>query len=262
MGRPKIYSEEEAKEREFSQKRRHQLQRYGVEEEQYQEMFVVQEGCCAICSSPDPGAGKTNFCVDHCHKTNRIRGLLCAKCNRGLGLAGDDPMVLTRAASYLMASKMSSRPSIRELKWMKLCLENSTRFSTCSKAQYFAVILDEAGKVLSQGYNGPPQGAIHCVDGGCQRPVDDSPSGSSYFNCTAAHAEAGAILRLDSFQRPEVIIINGTPCFDCARLIMHKAIPRVVCIRDDKYDFTQVRDMLAVAGTSVVEVSSEDLHEV
>lgn len=55
-------------------------------------------GQCNIC-------GKTaNLAVDHDHKTNKFRGLLCSNCNMGLGHFKDDPMLLEFAQIYLMLS--------------------------------------------------------------------------------------------------------------------------------------------------------------
>ncbi|MEV7073553.1 endonuclease VII domain-containing protein [Streptomyces sp. NPDC093990] len=59
------------------------------------EMVAVRRGLCAICSTV-PAVH-----VDHCHKTGRVRGVLCFNCNSGLGLLGDDPEALNRAADYL-----------------------------------------------------------------------------------------------------------------------------------------------------------------
>jgi hypothetical protein len=54
---------------------------------------------CAICDD-ELGTGKQVH-VDHCHRTNRVRGILCAKCNTGLGKLGDDIEGLRRALAYL-----------------------------------------------------------------------------------------------------------------------------------------------------------------
>jgi Recombination endonuclease VII len=59
---------------------------YGLTVEQYQEMVRQQNGVCAICGRPPKGGKKTKrLSVDHCHKTGRIRGLLCTRCNIALG---------------------------------------------------------------------------------------------------------------------------------------------------------------------------------
>lgn len=57
--------------------------------------------CCTICGSEE------TLVVDHDHKTNSIRGLLCNHCNRGLGHFKDDPDLLEYARIYLLASKDS-----------------------------------------------------------------------------------------------------------------------------------------------------------
>jgi hypothetical protein len=72
---------------------------YGLSAEDYQKLFEFQNGRCAICLE----TRKTNLAVDHCHKTEAIRGLLCARCNGQLLARGarDRPEVLRRAATYL-----------------------------------------------------------------------------------------------------------------------------------------------------------------
>lgn len=52
---------------------------------------------CVICGSDE------NLVVDHCHKTNVIRGMLCNHCNRGLGHFRDDPELLEFARIYLLS---------------------------------------------------------------------------------------------------------------------------------------------------------------
>lgn len=57
------------------------LKRYGITEDQYNELLRKQEGRCAVCGR-DGGKFKTKLAVDHDHKTGHVRGLLCKYCNR------------------------------------------------------------------------------------------------------------------------------------------------------------------------------------
>ncbi|MCX5338149.1 endonuclease VII domain-containing protein [Streptomyces sp. NBC_00124] len=59
------------------------------------ELVASQKGLCVIC----PKGPAVH--VDHCHKTGRVRGVLCFNCNSGLGLLRDDPEAMNRAADYL-----------------------------------------------------------------------------------------------------------------------------------------------------------------
>lgn len=61
-------------------------------------MLIEQEGLCAICRQPSDGR---RLDIDHDHKTDRVRGLLCRKCNLSIGKFEDDPNMLRRAAEYL-----------------------------------------------------------------------------------------------------------------------------------------------------------------
>lgn len=74
-------------------------ERRGITKEQYDIVFKLQEGKCAICGLPP----KDNhaLAMDHNHATNEFRGLLCKECNRALGLFGDNIDVLTNAVNYL-----------------------------------------------------------------------------------------------------------------------------------------------------------------
>ena len=68
--------------------------------ESYLQMLEEQQGCCAICRQKELSK-KTRLFVDHDHKTGKIRGLLCHKCNAGLGMFSDSIDFLLKASQYL-----------------------------------------------------------------------------------------------------------------------------------------------------------------
>jgi len=74
------------------------LKRYGLTPERYEVMRQEQNGKCAICGTPEQGHP---LCVDHCHASGRIRGLLCKHCNSGLGYFHDDREAIRNAIQYL-----------------------------------------------------------------------------------------------------------------------------------------------------------------
>lgn len=74
------------------------LRYYGIAVEVYDILYRRQQGKCAICLNPPK---KHRLCVDHCHKTGKIRGLLCRRCNAGLGLLQDSKKIIRRALKYL-----------------------------------------------------------------------------------------------------------------------------------------------------------------
>ena len=87
-----------------SRRRVRLLVQYGISEMDYARMLTEQNGGCAICGD-DGSAGRGGVLhVDHCHQTGRVRGLLCDRCNHGLGNFKDDPALLRRAAYYLEAA--------------------------------------------------------------------------------------------------------------------------------------------------------------
>lgn len=74
---------------------------YGLSIEAYEELLERQNGCCAICREPAPG--DLALAADHDHATGAIRGLLCSRCNYGLGSFRDDPELLRTAVAYVNA---------------------------------------------------------------------------------------------------------------------------------------------------------------
>lgn len=83
-------------------KRNYRAKAYGFTREAanaaYDSLWILQEGKCAICKNTEAGR---QLALDHCHQTNTIRGLLCTKCNTGLGLLGDSIDGIQSALDYL-----------------------------------------------------------------------------------------------------------------------------------------------------------------
>ena len=84
---------------------------YGLTNADYAQMLLEQKGVCLICKRPETRVSNKSgsvqpLCVDHNHKTNRVRGLLCNRCNRSIGLLEkyDDALELSkRIVAYLEA---------------------------------------------------------------------------------------------------------------------------------------------------------------
>jgi hypothetical protein len=76
--------------------------RYGITKEEYKKLEKKQNNLCACCKQKPQNRGRNDsFVVDHCHATGRVRGLLCAKCNAGIGFFDDTPALLVLASEYL-----------------------------------------------------------------------------------------------------------------------------------------------------------------
>jgi hypothetical protein len=74
--------------------------RYGLTPECYESLIVKQAGGCAICRVTLTMAAQVH--LDHCHATGKVRGILCQKCNIGLGHFNDDMKLLRSAIHYLI----------------------------------------------------------------------------------------------------------------------------------------------------------------
>ncbi len=78
---------------------------YGIDIEQFESMIADQDNKCLICEI-ELGTGNSRPCVDHCHATESVRGVLCFLCNAGLGCFRDNETALANAIEYLHATKM------------------------------------------------------------------------------------------------------------------------------------------------------------
>ena len=79
--------------------------KYGISSAEYDNMLEKQDNKCKICLTSFADItlknGRTPVHIDHCHTTNKIRGLLCNYCNSGLGFFKDNTERLTNAIVYL-----------------------------------------------------------------------------------------------------------------------------------------------------------------
>ena len=73
---------------------------YGITSDNYREIYEKQEGRCAICRNDIKFRTKYTH-IDHNHHTGKVRGLLCNKCNTGLGKFNDDLKILQSALDYI-----------------------------------------------------------------------------------------------------------------------------------------------------------------
>lgn len=80
---------------------RYYQQTYGITRAERDAMLERQGGKCAICRAETTFRGRGGAHLDHCHKTGKIREVLCSSCNQALGAFNDDPNLLRRAASHI-----------------------------------------------------------------------------------------------------------------------------------------------------------------
>lgn len=90
------YADPRVRDQVLAHRLRHQ---YGIDLVDYRRLLALQNGRCAVCRRLP--TERNRICVDHDHATDEVRGLLCARCNRALGLLRDDPAVLASAIEYL-----------------------------------------------------------------------------------------------------------------------------------------------------------------
>lgn len=91
-------------------KNSHLKRKFGIDLEAYNNMLLEQNNVCKICKKEENRIfKKTNkkidLAVDHCHKTGKVRGLLCSSCNTSLGKFDDSIEILQNAIDYLKKSR-------------------------------------------------------------------------------------------------------------------------------------------------------------
>jgi dCMP deaminase len=150
--------------------------------------------------------------------------------------------------------------SDRALAWLSVAARAAPMLARCARAQYVAFVLDVDGRIVGSGYNGAPPGAQHCP-GGCPRAHTTDPR-ADYLDCVAVHAEANALLYSDATtRRGGTLVVNGTPCHGCCKLLASSGLRRVVYLRDiDRPGNEDGERLLQAAGVTVVGVAPAELE--
>lgn len=99
--------------RKISYKRsgRYLLKRYNLTKTEYNKLYQKQNSQCDICGClcenyfDESALSREIFYVDHCHKTGKVRGLLCSKCNSMIGFCDDNIEILLSGIKYLRKNK-------------------------------------------------------------------------------------------------------------------------------------------------------------
>ena len=148
------------------------------------------------------------------------RGPVCATCGRNI-----------RVSSSTNLQQEMFKKSQWDNYFHGLCIAVASK-SNCLSRQIGAVIVKDHS-IVSTGYNGPPRGYPHCDGGKCPRQLKGYKSGEGLHECTAAHAEANAIVNA---ARNGVSTLGCTlylntmvPCKDCMILIINAGIIEIVC---------------------------------
>ena len=75
---------------------------YGLSEKNFNDLFLSQGAKCAICLD---AITHESAHIDHCHKSGKVRGLLCSRCNQGIGLLRESRIIMLSAIKYLEKAK-------------------------------------------------------------------------------------------------------------------------------------------------------------
>jgi dCMP deaminase len=204
---------------------------YGITLLQYIDILTKQNGCCAVCKINKAGYKGKRLSVDHNHKTNEVRGLLCDDCNNAIGKLKDDMILAKNALDYSIDSEYYPL-SMKDAGWDKYFLDIAELVAVKSKdpsTKVGAVIVDENNIIRGMGYNGFPRGVEYDDKSRLERP-------KKYF--FMVHAEANAIVHTGRNMATGCTLYSsciprenggGLPCCECTKLIIQAGIIEVVC---------------------------------
>lgn len=150
-----------------------------------------------------------------------------------------------------------TRPS-KENGWSEVALVIS-RWSTCHRLPVGCVLVDEAGLILSTGYNGRAAGLPHCNESGIDADVmsnwelkfphrcknSDAPIGKPN-GCESIHAEQNALMQCSDVRRIKVCYVTHSPCLSCVKMLLNTGCRRIVFTTD--YPSGGARELWEGAG--------------
>lgn len=207
-------------------KEKARIEKYGINNEEYDQLLQQQNGKCSICKTADFGGysnlgEKYGLVVDHCHTSGKIRGLLCGHCNRMLGMFKDNPNTMVSAVEYL--SKHREIPS-----WDQYFINIARMVATRSKdpSTKVGAVIAKDKRIVSTGYNGFPQ---EIEDR--QEWLSDRKTKYSLM----IHAEMNAILMAKKYGLSVEgcdLYVTLLPCCECATIIIQSGIKSVKCLDD------------------------------
>jgi Autographiviridae endonuclease VII len=179
-----------ARQRAYDQAHKHEISvrrqdrylksRYGLSREDYDALLARQGGVCAICAKPP----EKTLCVDHCHATGKVRGLLCRQCNFGLGCLGDDQAALIASLVYLGrgafdgggSGSAAQRALLARaaLPPARIAILTQERFAAAAVARAAGIGRTTLGTTTRGGAT-LPTNAIHVPPKGGDMSIDDIP---------------------------------------------------------------------------------------
>ena len=201
--------------------------KYNLTIEKYDQLFKSQNGVCKICKKPETAIKNgtlARLSVDHDHVTGAIRGLLCSKCNHGLGNFEDSIENLESAINTLGNQKMNEWEKNRY--YLEIAEKVSER-ATCNRKKVGAVIVLK-DEIVSCGFNGAAPKTDHCQDVGCYMRND---------HCVRCiHAEINALIFAKRDLTGAIMYASLEPCLPCSIAAINAGIIKIIYNKDYKYD--------------------------
>jgi dCMP deaminase len=192
---------------------------YSLTTEEYDSLMAAHNYQCDLCGSTK------RVCVDHDHKSGRVRGVLCTKHNTALSQFGDNASGLWDAFRYIVG--IPTRPDWHSY-YMMMCDAVAAR-SDCKRALVGAVIVRPDHSVAGSGYVGVKPGEPGCLSGACPRgnlSTKVCPRDSDYSNCISTHAEENAVRNSTGSLAGCTIYVTRKPCGGCEELLRVEGVAR------------------------------------